>query len=385
MPEQLRPFFESASGALRDPQSWLGIDAFEAPERLPWLLLLVLLALGLAFRRKEPGVPWPGMTEAARAGARRLEFTPGLALLLRAAALLCLGVVLARPVKLFEPPPEPGRGLDLILVLDTSASMRALDAGAAPRQSDPFDPRDALRGASSADAASATNPYRTRLELAKQVVSRFAEHRVSEGDRVGLVVFGSTAFTLCPLTSDGELLSAALRRVEVGVAGEATALGDALALAVKRAPKSDSAAGRVVVLLTDGRSNAGSIPIEIASALAAGDKLRVHTVGIGTGGEEVAVAMRGARGESRLRFERHDTDPETLERIAQTTGGRYFAATRSSDLHAVYDAIDSFERIDRPLPPQIRQTLHAEPLLATAGAMLLLEITIAGIVRRRVP
>jgi Ca-activated chloride channel family protein len=250
----------------------------------------------------------------------------------------------------------------------------------------PFDPRATISAAAERrDTPGAANPYQTRLALAKQVVSRFAGHRVAEGDRVGLVVFGSTAFTQCPLTSDGALLSSALERVDVGIAGEATALGDALALAVKRAPKSDTAAGRVVVLLTDGRSNAGSIPIEVASALAAGDNLRVHTVGIGTGGEEVAVAMRSARGEQRLRFERHDTDPETLRQIARVTGGRYFSATRSSDLRAVYREIDDFERVERPLPPRIQQTLHAEPLLATAGALVVMEILLASILRRRVP
>jgi Ca-activated chloride channel family protein len=308
------------------------------------------------------------MAEARSAGGRAAEIAPAIARLLRLTALACLGLVVARPVATSALPPDPGRGLDIVLVLDTSASMRALDTSA-PASAGESPPAGA----------------RTRLDLAKRAVSRFASARVAEGDRVGLVVFGATAFTQCPLTSDGRLLRSALARVDVGIAGEATALGDALALAVKRSPESASALGRVIVLLTDGRSNAGSIPVEVATALAAGANLRVHTVGIGTGGREVPMAPRPGRAEEALRFERHDTDAVTLEHIAAATGGRSFAATRPGDLEAVYREIDSLERTERPLPPRIRQTLRAEPLLAFAGGLLSLEIALAEILRRRSP
>ncbi len=356
--------------ALRASLSSLRIDGLEAPERLPWLLVALALLALLGWRGRPLALGWPGTSEARRAGGRRREWLPAVAFLLRLATVGCLGVVLARPVTIEESPPEPGRGLDLVLVLDTSASMRALDTSA-PDIDDPAN-GDARFG-------------QTRLDLAKRVVSRFAKVRIAEGDRVGLVVFGTSAFTQCPLTSDGGLLSASLERVDVGVAGEATALGDALALAVKRAPSGGSGAGRVIVLLTDGRSNAGSVPVEIAIQLARGARLRVHTVGIGTGGAEVPMATRSGRGEQPLRFERHDTDPETLERIARATGGRSFVATRPGDLAAVYREIDSLERAERPLPPRIRRTVRAEPLLAVAGGLLSLEIALAGVLRRRSP
>lgn len=354
---------------LGPPLSALGVDRLEEPERLPWLLAAVLVAAIWAARRPRAAIAWPGMFEARRAGARRTEWMPSIAGGIRLLALACLALVVARPLAIDESPPEPGRGLDLILVVDTSASMRALDTTATP-QTEP--------GA----AASGTD---TRLDLAKRVVSRFASQRVADGDRVGLVVFGSHAFTQCPLTSDGKLLSAALDRVEVGVAGEATALGDALALAVKRAPSSATGLGRVVVLLTDGRSNAGSVPVEVAIQLASGEQLRVHTVGIGTEGHEVPMASRVSGGDQPLRFERHDTDPETLEQIAHATGGRSFLATRPGDLEAVYREIDSLERAERALPPRIRQTLAPEPLLAFAGGLLGIEILLAEVLRRRTP
>lgn len=340
----------------------LGIDNLSAPERLPWLLLVAGGALVLLARRKPKAIAWPGLVEAQIAGARQHEPVAWIALLLRGGCLAALAMVLARPVAIDRAPPEPGLGLDIVLVLDTSGSMRALDA--------------AVRGNA-----------RTRLDLAVEVVTRFATERVADGDRVGLVVFGESAFTQCPLTSDGELLSAALARVDVGIAGEATALGDALALAVKRSggAPTEATAGRLVVLLTDGRSNSGSVPVDVATEIARSSGVRVHTVAIGTGGEEVAMAAAPGAPSSGLRFERHDVDRATLEDIATRTGGRAYAARRSDQLGVVYDEIDALERHPRPLPPRIRETGRAEPLVAAALGLLALEIALARVLRRRLP
>jgi Ca-activated chloride channel family protein len=233
---------------------------------------------------------------------------------------------------------------------------------------------------------------RSRLDLARQVVARFAENRAADGDRVALVVFGESAFTPCPLTSDGLLLTDALRRVEVGVAGSATAIGDALALAVKRAvagskrSNGDSPlAGRVIVLLTDGRNNAGRIPVEIASELARGEGVRVHTVGIGTAGREVPFVRAGAPASHGIELARNDIDEATLLRIAQETGGRYFPARSSDQLDSIYREIDTLERVVRRLPPRIRSAPQPEPFLALAGFCLLVEIGGARILRRRIP
>jgi Ca-activated chloride channel family protein len=218
--------------------------------------------------------------------------------------------------------------------------------------------------------------------VAREAVARFAERRVFAGDRVGLVVFGASAFTQCPLTRDGALLADALRRVEVGVAGDATALGDALALAVRRASGAAGGAAdaRAVVLLTDGRSNAGDVPIGIATALAVGESVRVHTVAIGGDGGEVAVETPAG-----LRFERHDPDPATLRRIAERTGGRFFAVRHPADLLAVYAAIDALERAERPLPLRRREAPRPEPLLATAGVAILVELLGLRVWRRTLP
>jgi Ca-activated chloride channel family protein len=341
-----------------------------------------LLLLALSLRRAVPALAWPALDEARAAGARRFDPLRALALVLRGAALVALAAVLARPGASPAERAEQVRGLDLVLVLDASGSMRALDAQVA-------------------------GTWRTRLELAREVVSRFALHRVAEGDRVGLVVFGDTALTLCPLTSDGVLLAAALDRVTQGIAGDSTALGDALALAVKRvAPGLASGAagaqrpaasgdgpvlaeagigpraGRLVVLLTDGRANAGSVPVDVAAGIAAVTQTRVHTVGIGSEGE---VAVLSPSGRRELRLERHDLDSATLAAIAQTSGGRYFHARSSADLAAVYEAIDALERVERPAPPRVSHEPRNEPFLAAAGLLLALEIASTRIVARRLP
>jgi Ca-activated chloride channel family protein len=343
-----------------------GIQALAHPGWLLLLVPLVVAALAAALRAPAPALGWPHIAEARRAGARRIDPARLGAFVLRAGALLALALVLAAPVGVHRAPPEPGYGLDMSLVLDASGSMRALDARV-------------------------DGEWRTRLDLAREVVARFAERRAQEGDRVALIVFGETSMTQCPLTSDGALLSAALRRVEAGMVGEATALGDALALAVKRVggaggalPGSGSGgplAGRLVVLLTDGRHNAGSLSLEAATSLAAASGVRVHTVAIGSAGE--AVPMQGPGGD--LHFERHDIDVGALAAIASATGGRFFAADRSADLEQVYREIDSLERVARRLPPRVRHVDRPEPFLALAGVFLLGEIAVGRVLRRRLP
>jgi Ca-activated chloride channel family protein len=364
------------SELLRATLERTGIDAFEQPW-VSLLGLLVLAALVLAARTRPAAIGWSAYRESSAAGARRLDPVRAISLLMRAGALLALVAVLAGPIGQHRLPPEPGFGLDLVLVVDASGSMRALDA---QRDGDP----------------------RTRFALAREVVARFAEKRAAAGDRVALVVFGESAFTQCPLTSDGALLSAALTRIEAGVAGESTALGDALALAVKRASgatrdlsATPDGAGRVIVLLTDGRNNAGAISVELASSLAASAGIRVHTVGIGSGGDPVAMAPNrpsaraghsGLPGvAARREFERHDVDTDALRGISIATEGRFFAVRDSRDLDAVYRDIDTIERVARPLPPRIHHSQRPEPLLALAGSFLLLELSIARVAWRRIP
>jgi Ca-activated chloride channel family protein len=346
--------------------------ALERPWLLPAVAVPALLWTAFALRgtAASRAFAWPALAEARAAGALRMDPLAPALWLLRGGALLALAAVLAGPLRRGEHTAETRPGLDLVLAVDASGSMRALDAEVG-------------------------GEWRRRLDLAREVVARFAAQRASEGDRVGVVVFGDTAFTLCPLTGDGALLASAVGRVEAGMAGESTALGDALALAVKRATgggEEDAAGaagaaapreGRLVVLLTDGRSNAGAVPVDVAAALAAATGTRVHTVGIGTGGE-VAMASRSGGGRE-LRFERHDLDRETLRTLAAASGGRSFEARSSADLAAVYAEIDAVERVEREAPPRPAGDAAPEPFLAGAGALLLAELLLGRVAFRRIP
>jgi Ca-activated chloride channel family protein len=340
-----------------------GIESFAAPERIPLVLAAVVCLAWWSARRRPPALAWPALPEARAAGARRRDPVRALAGALRAASLACLGLVLAEPRASAPAAPLDAPGIDLVLALDASASMRALDVSQAGES-------------------------RTRFELAREAVARFSGRRAAAGDRVGLVLFGETAFTQVPLTRDGRLLEAALTRIEPGVAGEATAIGDALALAVRRAlagaelgaEATGPGEGRVVVLLSDGRSNAGSVPVDAAIGVARRAGVRVHAVAIGATGE-VAVAAPGGG----LRWERHELDPATLERVATATGGRFFPARSSGDLDAVHAAIDALERVPRPLPGRAAGAPRPEPLLAGAGALLVAELALARVARRRLP
>ncbi len=358
------------------PDTWATFapDALAHPERGLALMVVAGLWLFWTRRRDRDAIPHPAWRELRAAGARSDRFAQAGALVLRLGVVAALAWAVAEPVALRESPPEIGRGLDILLALDTSGSMRALDTVEAV---DPTRADDVARAPAEGDGRGT----RTRLDLAVEAVRRFARTRADEGDRVGLVVFGDHAFTVCPLTRDGRVLDASLEDVRAEMAGRRTSIGDALALAVKRleAASTVSEAGRVVVLLTDGRSTTGEIPVGIASDLARRHGVRVHTVGIGSEHEQVAVANPAT---GRVRLERHAPDFDVLALLAADTGGTFHRARRSSDLAAVYHELDIIERVERPEPRPPREQPRSEPALALALTLLAFDVGL-GRLRRR--
>ncbi len=328
---------------------------FERPRELALgLAALALLALaGAALGPRRIPVPRPPI---ARAWPRP-DFAWLLSLATRVAAGAALVAALARPVGLVPENPAGGVGVDLLVALDASGSMQALDARLEGRRV-------------------------TRLELARRVVSDFV--RARDGDRIGLVVFGEHAFTQCPLTVDHRLVQEALGRVELGVAGDATAIGEAIGLATRRLRASGGVEGarRVLVLVTDGRHNAGSLAPETAARVAALEGVHIHTVGIGTRG---SVPFAGEGPGQPLRFERVDLDAETLKRVADATGGRYYHAERPEDLAQVARAIDRLEARPLPAEPRFRRASLAPPALGCALLLLVCEALGAHGLLRRLP
>lgn len=280
-----------------------------------------------------------------------------LSVAVRTAALCAVVATLAEPVGLVPENPAGGEGIDMVVALDASGSMKALDAY--------------LDGARV-----------TRLELAKRVVADFVSQR--EGDRIGVVAFGAHAFTQCPLTVDRRLVLESLKRIRIGVAGDATALGEAIGLSTRRlrVPGAPEDARRILVLITDGRHNSGELAPETAAQIAALDGLRIHTIGIGTTGS-VPFAQK-TPGEP-LRFERVDLDRDTLQRVAAATGGRFFHAKQPEDLEQVTRMIDRLEARPQSGEPRYRRASLAPFGLALALALLLLEAASAHTFLRRLP
>jgi len=337
--------------------SQLDVGAFgvEAPRLLlaglGFVALIALVAVARGPRRLR--VPSAGKDAASVRGWPDLAFLVSVAL--RTFALALLVVTAARPVGLVPENPAGGSGVDLVIALDASGSMLALDGQLDGRQV-------------------------TRLELAKRVVADFV--RARGGDRIGLVVFGEHAFTQCPLTVDHRLVQEALARVGAGLVGDATALGEAIGLGTRRltiAGESDEGR-RILVLVTDGRHNSGKLAPKTAAELAIRAGVRVHAVGVGTTGL-VPFAQPGEG--TPMRFERVDLDQETLKSVAFASGGQFFHARRPEDLGAVVAAIDRLEARPRAAETRFRQASLAPYSLALALVLLLLEAALAhGLVRR---
>ncbi len=269
-------------------------------------------------------------------------------LVIAALAWLALVLAVARPQWVGEPIGLPVAGRDLMLAVDISESMRQADYE--------------LDG----QAVS-------RLAAVQSVAAEFIERR--EQDRLGLILFGTQAYLQTPMTFDATTVATMLRDSVVGLAGQQTAIGDAIGLAVKRL-REQPEGQRILVLLTDGDNTAGVLdPLEAAN-LAAQAGVRVYAIGIG-GGE---VGIRTPFG-MRLLRQGSDFDPTTLKEIARITDGRFFVASSREELEAIYADLDRLEpnaRDERTYRP--RRALFIWP----AGAALLLSTGLAiGLLIRR--
>jgi Ca-activated chloride channel family protein len=252
----------------------------------------------------------------------RLRDVPGM---LRGAAIVLAILALGRPQNVLRGENADERGIDMVVVLDLSGSMRALmDAEAEPRS-----PR-------------ATVKRLTRLETAKDVILDFVSRR--KNDRIGVVVFGRSAYILSPPTLDKSLLSQLVGKMELGlIDGNGTAIGDAVGTAVARLRRSE-ARSKAIILLTDGDSNAGSIAPDYSAHLAQSQGVRVFTVQIGNGDEVDVQDGVDIFGQPKFTREHFPVNPELLRRIASSTGGDAFIATDKKGLeqsmHAILDKLE---------------------------------------------
>lgn len=234
---------------------------------------------------------------------------------LRLGALAFAFVALARPQRGQERQEVTSPATDIVLCLDVSDSMRSLD----------FKPKN-------------------RLDAALEVIKEFVKHR--SADRIGLVLFANGAFTQCPLTLDHGALMGFLDNVGIGVVDpQRTAVGTAIATAVGRLKKSE-AKSKVIVLLTDGQSNAGEVDPPTAARAAAAFGIKIYTVGAGAPGGGLIEVDDPFFGKRLVRTPENELDEATLRRVAEDTHGVYFRATDLASLKKIYGEIDRMEKTD---------------------------------------
>lgn len=232
-------------------------------------------------------------------------------------ALLMMITALARPQHGTRQQEVSESGINIVLSVDLSESMAALDF---KHQGDVIN----------------------RLEAVKMVVNDFIKQR--KGDRIGLVVFGSQAYTQLPLTRDYNTITTMLTRLEIGAAGRATAMGDAIGIALKRLADVESRSN-VVILLTDGRSNSGEFDPLTTAEIAKQQGVKIYAVGVGGKGKAPFLVKSPIFGQ-RLRYQGVDLDETTLKSVADQTGGLYFNAKNLEGLKEIYATIDNMEKSD---------------------------------------
>jgi len=264
--------------------------------------------------------------------------------------LSLLIVVLARPQSSENWENVQTEGIDIVMTIDVSTSMLARDL----------------------------KP--DRLEAAKEVATQFIAGRPY--DRIGLVVFSGESFTQCPITTDHPVVINLLRNTETGVLEDGTAIGNGLATAVSRL-KESKALSKVVILLTDGENNRGEIPPLTAAEIAKTYGVRVYTIGVGTIGT-APYPMQTPFG-VRIQVVQVEIDEESLQSIADITGGKYFRATSNDKLKMIYEEIDALEKSKIEVKEFSKKQEEFQKYALTAMLLLVAGILLKMSVFRNIP
>jgi len=325
----------------------------------PYVLLLLLLVPVLSWLKGKRGQAAAFVYSSVDlvrpiSGLRRSRAGAILANL-RWLALALFVVALAQPRLVRGESHVKASGIDIVVALDLSGSMRSEDFG----------------------------PGESRIKLAKEVLVKFIDGRPN--DRIGLVAFAKDAYIASPPTLDHDYLQAQLERLQIGgIDEDATAIGSALMAALNRI-KDLNDKSKIVILMTDGQNNSGKIAPMTAAEVAQALAVKVYTIGIGRQG--TAPYPRGKDIFGRTVYDQIpvDVDEETLKKIAQLTNGKYYRADTADTLHRIYEEIDRLETTE----VDVKKYRHYDELFSQAAvaglAVLTLEIVLAQTVWRKLP
>ncbi len=327
---------------------------FAYPLVLAGLIIVPILALLYYFKLRKDRHPelqmstLQGISTHSPRGWARMIIPP----VLRLAALSLLIIALARPQDLNKKENIKGEGIEIILAMDISNSMRGMD----------FDP--------------------TRLEASKRLAAEFIDSR--QFDRIGLVIFAGEAFTQCPQTTDYEMLKGFLGQVKHNVVDEGTSIGMGLATAVNRI-KEGEAESKIIILLTDGAHTHGYFTPEEATQMAKALDVRVYTIGVGRPGRIKVDNGPNQFGQHTYSYMMSQFDEPLLREIAQTTNGKYYRAENESTLRAVYADINELEKSDIEITTieKYKEAFHT--FLLWGFGLLLLEFLLKYTILRTTP
>ncbi len=360
--------------ALVRGEAWLGARWMN-----PWWLPLMIVAppvlwwMTLGADTRVPRLTLPTIAPlltGPRGWRTHLRDVPGMA---RAAAIVLAVLALARPQDVLRGENAEELGIDIVVVLDLSGSMRAV-----------MDRPQLLAVPGAPIERNANKQHRlTRLDTAKEVILDFVARRKT--DRIGVVVFGRQAYVLSPPTLDYPLLTTLVQKMELDIIdGNGTAIGDAVGTGVARLRRSQ-ARSKTIILLTDGDNNAGSIAPEYAAHLAQTQGVKVYTVQIGNGDEVEVQDGVDLFGQPRFVRAHFPVNPELLKNIASQTGGDSFVANDKTALEkSMHDILDTLEKTRFEAQSATMEDLFPF-LLAPAVALIALEALVRLLVVRRFP
>jgi len=325
---------------------------FGNPDFLFLLLVIPVLVAWYFYRRRKYNADLQvSSTEAFASVGRNLKYFLHHGLfVLRLLAIILLIVALARPQTSLSRQDVSVEGIDLVIALDVSGSMLAMD----------FKP--------------------DRLEAAKDVAMEFIDGRPN--DRIGLVIFSGETFTQCPLTTDHAVLKNLFRDIHSGMIDDGTAMGDGLATAVNRL-RGSKAVSKVIILLTDGNNNMGSLDPRSASEIAKLYGIRIYTVGIGTMGQ-APYPVQTPFGMQTQMMEVKIDEPLLME-IAKATDGKYFRATNNAKLRAIYKEIDKMEKSKIDVTEFRKKKEEFLPLVLVAFILLGIEVLLRYVYLKNIP
>jgi len=328
--------------------------------RTPIFLLLIPVALGVfyAARRmlRSPGFRFSSVSAFQGLKPSLKVMGAGKLAYVRLAAVIFIILALARPVSPIADAFVETEGIDIVLAIDSSTSMLAEDFTYAGRRL-------------------------SRIDVVKDVVREFV--RARKNDRIAIVTFAARPYTICPLTLDYGWLLDNLERIKSGMVEDGTAIGSGIAASLNRL-KNSKAKSKVVILLTDGRNNTGRISPLTAAEAAKALSIRIYTIGAGSKGP-VPYPVKDLWGNKVYQQVEIDLDEDSLNRIADITGAKYFRATDTESLRRIYAEIDSMEKT-KIEDKGFQEYNELFPVFLFPGLILLLgEIVLSNTVLRQLP